>query len=399
MAEYPKQYLTASSFTPAVFQPQVFTPKQEDISLLATSLNKLEEREEKLGAQKLAIAEAFSNARDLLPDNDETNRYITENQERITSTIDAMVNLGDMSGALDASKNLAAKFVSSPEFKARTETHKQRNQWIEELKSSGANQDVIDLYKHKYKDVPTFTYNDRGEVNGSETWDAPLPSKAVNPFEIIQAAVRSIAPEKTNTSFSGPKGGSSRQTEKITAESISEQSIDMIMKNDAWYSSIEDQLEAGLYKISKLKERLAKETNPVQIEKITNNIKELEAQYTMNGIEFSSTKAYIDYVFGSNTDMVKKAAYDYNFTSSRVGAEGGGGSGSGIVTNPMAMLPFNYSAASEPDAGHNIKTSSLGTTIAFKGYGGNYGSDSRSTLIPKNSSKKISTKGGKFVIE
>ena len=81
--------LPTGVFTPATFQGNTFTPQQVDFSLLARSLDKIEEREEKLANQRLALGEAFSKARELLPDNEETNQYITDNQNRIRDNINA----------------------------------------------------------------------------------------------------------------------------------------------------------------------------------------------------------------------------------------------------------------------------------------------------------------------
>ena len=351
MAEYPKQYLTASSFTPAVFQPQVFTPKQEDISLLANSLNKLEEREEKLGAQKLAIAEAFSNARDLLPDNDETNRYITENQERITSTIDAMVNLGDMSGALDASKNLAAKFVSSPEFKARTEEHKQRNEWIEKLDKTSTPQFIKDYYKDTYSDKNNFTYDNNGNVNGTNGFHAPLPEAHVSATDVITKAIERTADERKDSasshSASGSGSSSAYKEEKLTPEKLSNTAISIIDDNPAIKMSFIDQYNAGMHAITKLQTQLDNATDPVRKAEIQQQLDGYKSIFYKNGSAISSANDYINNLFSPDNKMITGASYLYKHSQSS--SHTGGGNGPTGPTNPTYVVNPNAVSADDDD--------------------------------------------------
>ena len=113
-----------ATFNPAVFQGAVFIPQKQNISILQHSLDKLDERKEKTDIQKANIAEAFSKIRELLPDNEETNQYITDNQNRIMGTIDSMINLGDYGAALSSARTLASTFMASPEYNARIKEHK-----------------------------------------------------------------------------------------------------------------------------------------------------------------------------------------------------------------------------------------------------------------------------------
>ena len=152
------------AFNPATFQGAVFTPQQENMSLLQHSIDKLDERKEKTDIQKANIAEAFSKIRDLLPDNEETNKYITDNQNRIMGTIDSMINLGDYSAALSSARTLASTFMASPEYNARIKEHKQRNIWLESLNRSNVDNYIKEYYIDTYKDKNNFTRDKNGNI-------------------------------------------------------------------------------------------------------------------------------------------------------------------------------------------------------------------------------------------
>ena len=181
----PRVNLAMANFTPATFQGNTFTPQQADINLLARSLDKMEEREEKLANQRLAIGEAFSKARELLPDNEETNQYITDNQNRIRDNINAMISVGDYAGALNSSRRLAGDFISSPEYNARVKEHKSRKEWIEQLDRSNVDNYIKEYYKDTYQDRNNFTRDKDGNITGTAGWEAPLPEQGQSANSII----------------------------------------------------------------------------------------------------------------------------------------------------------------------------------------------------------------------
>lgn len=346
----PKIDLNTATYNPAVFTPQVFTPLQSDISLLSRSLDKLEEREEKADNQRVAIAEAFTQARKLLPDNEETNKYITDNQNRITDSIKAMINIGDMSGAIKSSKELASDFMSSPEYVARTKEHEQRLKWIEQLDRTNVDDYIKDYYKHTYSDKNNFTYDDKGNVTGTKGFNAPLPSAPQSAVAIIEQAVKGTADERTDTASdwgrtnsdgSGGSGHSSFRREHLSAERISENAKAIVNNDVRIKQAFVDQFNAGMYQISKLEKQLSTETDPARREEIQNQINGFKNSFYQNEAPIHSAEAYINKLFDKDNDQIKKAAYDYKHTNS--GSESKAApdkslTGNGYLGNPFANL-------------------------------------------------------------
>ena len=211
------------AFNPATFQGAVFTPQQENMSLLQHSIDKLDERKEKTDIQKANIAEAFSKIRELLPDNEETNKYITDNQNRVINTINSMIDLGDYSAALSFSRTSPSNFISSAEYNARIKEKKQRDVWLESLDKINVDSYVREYYKDTYKDKNNFTRDENGNITGTAGWEAPLPEQGQSATSIIQAAVKATADERTDsakswTDSTGTGGHKAYKRELLTAE-------------------------------------------------------------------------------------------------------------------------------------------------------------------------------------
>lgn len=352
----PKIQLNAATFTPATFTPQVYTPLQTDTNLLARSLDKIEDREEKLSSQRAAIAEAFSKARDLLPDNAETNQYITDNQNRVMNSIDAMADVDDVSGALTSARQLASEFISSPEYNARVKHHKQRNAWLEDLKRSNVDNYVKEYYQDIYSDTPEFTRDVNGAITGAQEFKAPLPEQGQSATAIIQMAVKATADERTDTSssHSGSGGGSSSayRRELLTADKISQTAKSIVNNDTRVRQAFIDQFNAGIHQINKLKKQkqdlanqLATTTDENKRRDLENRIASIENQsngykssFYKNGAPIANAEAYIDSLFGANNEEIKNASYDYQHSSSSSHSGSAGGGGGTLVDSSGGLL-------------------------------------------------------------
>lgn len=328
--------LPSASFTPATFQGTVFTPQQADMNLLVRSLDKIEEREENLANQRLALGEAFSKARELLPDNEETNQYITDNQNRIRDNINAMVNIGDYSGALNSAKRLAGDFISSPEYNARVKEHKSRKEWVEQLDRSNVDNYIKEYYKDTYQDRNNFTRDKDGNITGTAGWEAPLPEQGQSANSIIQAAVKATADQRTDTGSSwtgedGTGGSSASSREWLTADRISSTAKSLVNNDPRVKQAFVDQFNAGIHQIDKLTKALAQTTDPMRRAQLENQIAGYKNAYYKNGSPMESADAYINNLFSPSNDEIKNAAYDYKHSKSGSdkyvkGAGGFGGS-------------------------------------------------------------------------
>lgn len=316
----PKINLATASFTPATFQGNTFTPQQADMSLLARSLDKIEERQEKLANQRLAMSEAFSKARDLLPDNEETNKYITNEQNRINDSINALISAGDYSGALQTSKNLAGQFISSPEFVARKKEHQSRKEWLDNLDRSNVDNYIKEYYKDTYQDRNNFTRDKDGNITGTAGWEAPLPEQGQSASAIIQMAVKATADERTDsgsqwTSETGTGGHNIQKREWLTADRISSTAKSIINNDARVKQAFVDQFNAGIHQINKLEKALVQTTDPVRRAELENQIAGYKQSYYKNGSPMESADAYIDNLFSANNNEIKNASYDYKHSS------------------------------------------------------------------------------------
>ena len=308
--------LGSVAFNPATFQGAVFTPQQENMSLLQHSIDKLDERKEKTDIQKANIAEAFSKIRDLLPDNEETNKYITDNQNRIMGTIDSMINLGDYGAALSSARTLASTFMASPEYNARIKEHKQRNIWLESLNRSNVDNYIKEYYIDTYKDKNNFTRDDNGNITGTAGWEAPLPEQGQSATSIIQAAVKATADERTDsakswTDSTGTGGHKAYKRELLTAEKISNTAKSILNNNTNIRQAFIDQYNAGIHQITKLESSLLNTTDERKKQDIQNKIDGYKKMFYKNGAPIANAEMYIEDLFSKDNIELKNAAYDY----------------------------------------------------------------------------------------
>lgn len=308
-------------FTPGTFQGSIFTPQQVDMSLLARSLDKIEEREEKLANQRLALGEAFSKAKELLPDNEETNQYIIDNQNRIRDNINAMVNIGDYAGAINSARSLAGEFISSPEYNARVKEHKSRKEWIEQLDRSNVDNYIKEYYKDTYQDRNNFTRDKDGNITGTAGWEAPLPEQGQSANSIIQTAVKATADQRVDvgrswTGEDGTGGSNASSREWLTADRISSTAKSLVNNDPRIKQAFVDQFNAGIHQINKLTKVLAQTTDPTRRAELENQIAGYKTTYYKNGAPMESAQAYIDNLFSASNDEIKNAAYDYKHNKS-----------------------------------------------------------------------------------
>lgn len=362
----PKVSLTPTTFTPVNPTFQVFTPQQADMSLLARSLDKIEERRKDLDNQNLAISKAFSEARQLLPDNEETNNYINSEQDKVSKSIEAMIDVGDMSGALSTARNAAADFIKSPEYNARIKEHRQREEWFSNLEKSNVEQYVKDYYKHLYYDNSYLTRDANGNVTGTSGFKALLPNVGISASALIQQAVKSTADERKDTasdySKSGDYGGtsshSSYREEKLTAAKVSETAKRMLQDNPEYEQAFVDRFNAANYKITELTNQLKSEQDPARRKDLENQIQGFKNSYYKNGAPYSSANDYINDLFSENNEEIKNAAYLYKHSNS-------GGSSStrnpNLPANGGSGVGYNFTGRGAAD----LQTTVPGGTINF----------------------------------
>ena len=195
-------------FNPATFQGAVFTPQQENMSLLQHSIDKLDERKEKTDQQTAAIMSAINNVKLDSSENNWKRDYVN----RIKNKINSAAQFGDYSSALETATRLAGEAVTSPELLGRQRYYEERQKWLEELKNRNARGEIdSDTYNralaqntYNYSD----TYDDKGNITGGISWNPAFnPVKDLNLSTVMQEIKALVTPNKTVRSN---KGGTSQ---------------------------------------------------------------------------------------------------------------------------------------------------------------------------------------------
>ena len=195
-------------FAPATFQGAAFTPVKQNISILQHSLDKLDERKEKVDQQTAAIMSAINNVKLDSAENNWKKNYT----DKIVNKIKFASSIGDYSWALETATRLAGEAVTSPELLGRQRYYEEREKWLEELKNRNARGEIdSDTYnralaqnKYNYSD----TYDNEGNVTGGISWNPAFnPVKDLNLSTVMQEIKAFVTPNKTVRSN---KGGTSQ---------------------------------------------------------------------------------------------------------------------------------------------------------------------------------------------
>ena len=183
------------AFNPATFQGAVFTPQQENMSLLQHSIDKLDERKEKTDQQTAAIMSAINNVKLDSSENNWKRDYVN----RIKNKINSAAQFGDYSSALETATRLAGEAVTSPELLGRQRYYEEREKWLEELKNRNARGEIdSDTYNravaqntYSYSD----TYDDKGNITGGISWNPAFnPVKDLNLSTVMQEIKALVTP-------------------------------------------------------------------------------------------------------------------------------------------------------------------------------------------------------------
>ena len=183
------------SFNPATFQGAVFTPQQENMSLLQHSVDKLDERKEKTDQQTAAIMSAINNVKLDSSENNWKRDYVN----RIKNKINSAAQFGDYSSALETATRLAGEAVTSPELLGRQRYYEEREKWLEELKNRNARGEIdSDTYNravaqntYSYSD----TYDDKGNITGGISWNPAFnPVKDLDLGQVMREIKALVTP-------------------------------------------------------------------------------------------------------------------------------------------------------------------------------------------------------------
>lgn len=172
------------NFTPVVFQGVTRTPIKRDLSAFGESLNKIDERKEKVDQQTAAVMSAINNVKLDSSENAWKKDYVN----RIKNEINYYVKSGDYSSALETATRLAGEAVNSPELIGRQRYYEERQKWLEELKARHTRKEIdSDTYNRAVAENPYSyldTYDNLGKITGGISWNPAF--NPVNDIDLTQ---------------------------------------------------------------------------------------------------------------------------------------------------------------------------------------------------------------------
>ena len=204
-------------FNPAAFQGVVFTPQQQNMSLLQHSIDKIDERKEKTDQQRSAIVSAINN----LKLNKVEDKWKYDYANKIKAKIDSAIQFGDYSNALEVATKLAGDAISSPEVFGRIRANEQYEKELQLQQARRDNKDISDATynwwlkqnPYKYQD----TYDDNGNIVGGSAYEPSFrPVNDINWASAAMAAFKLITPDKYSYSRDGQTQIINNTTESIT---------------------------------------------------------------------------------------------------------------------------------------------------------------------------------------
>lgn len=235
----PKYSLKAATFNPNTFEGVVFKPEQEDMSLLANSLSRMEERRRTATEKASAMDVAFGEMRNKLHQDEETLSWFNDFANSYKDRVNGFVQTGDYGNAINAAVKFAGEAVNDPELIGRMKTSEQYKTQDDTQKArinKGISQATYNWWKENNKYKHRNIYDDKGNVVGAEEIQTSVPYDDINFAEHALTAfkmlnpdkdVRSSRSERSSSSYVDGTGGgstrasgSSRGYERVRKEDI-----------------------------------------------------------------------------------------------------------------------------------------------------------------------------------
>lgn len=152
--------LPVGSFAPATFQGNIFMPQQADMSLLARSLDKIEQRELATSQQRGVIAKALAD----VELNEAEDEWKTNYANDIQNQINSLISFGDYSNALNRATTLAGKALADPALRGRIRAQQDYKKKRDEIL---ARPDLNQVTKDRWLEQNPYHYEDKFDANGN----------------------------------------------------------------------------------------------------------------------------------------------------------------------------------------------------------------------------------------
>lgn len=205
MAQRTRKYgLDIPNFTPATFQGTVYTPQQEDMSLLANSMRQLEERQRTAAEKASAMDLAFANVRSKLHQDKETMAWFDNYVNKYKNKVDSYARIGDYGNAINAAIRLAGEARNDAGLEARIRANEEYEE-IDKIQKARVregkiSQNTYDWWKatkgYKFDELK----DDNGNVIGGTL--ATKDSEPLDDLDIVTLSAQAfklITPQKGST--------------------------------------------------------------------------------------------------------------------------------------------------------------------------------------------------------
>lgn len=191
-----REILPTGSFAPATFQGNTFTPQQADMSLLARSLDKIEQREIATSQQRGAIAKALAE----LDLNVAEDQWRTNYANNIQDQISGLIQFGDYSGALNRAAVLAGNMYTDPGLRGRLRAQQDYKKFVDDTqKRTDIDQRTknwaLATNPYSYQDIT----DDKGNVVGGTEWQpSNRPVGQIDLSKLGSLALSWVKPNKSS---------------------------------------------------------------------------------------------------------------------------------------------------------------------------------------------------------
>lgn len=347
----PEMSLVQPKFEVSPFEAAIFKPEQEDLSLLANSLSKMEERKRNASEKIGAMDATFAKLAPTINNDAKTLQWFEGYKDKYKRELEAYARLGDYSQAINQGAILAGEALKDQELIGR---QRYKQEYDDVLQKVNSRQDIKDVTKEWWKANHPYNYrditDDNGNIIGGNKFDpADLPVKDVDWAEVTELAVKLINPDRTSSStassnYRDSTGSSSERShsfEQITVDQIRQNMRDLYHSNSNMQKEIEQAYQVNVWQLRQLEAQLKSDPENKDIQFQIKQLKDI-----LIPISGSSPSIETYYANMINSNLSKNAAYKRTANESRndnrvtTHAAGGGGGG-GITYSQTPTDQYN----------------------------------------------------------
>ena len=380
----PRVNLASAGFTPATFQGNTFTPQQADMSLLARSLDKMEQREISTRQQKSAITKALGDIKLNAAEDQWKQDYINS----IHDQINGLIEVGDYSNALNRAIELAGEATTNPEFLAKKEENENYESWKKNVDAlymnNKINKDTRDYYLATNNYSFSGKYDNNGKFLGHELTEYDNPVQTVELSGLFNWVAQTVAEQSGSSQGVGARTATGGQSEYYSPDAAV-----LTHSGNAWsrkdYTTIkavwdeamkrhpeairylEQQMEVNEWLLDKVNTQLLDETlDDKTRQRLLDDKARLENDLYVNG-DLSKPYTPQEYLVASSEKTLQSMAYSRQNSTFNVSG-GGTGRGAGYGLNPsggFTSLNFTPSQAGPSGLITNAIMNKLGPTISI----------------------------------